>query len=202
MKYYAIDPKDTRYDNYVLFKDDADERLVVRDSYRHLQCRQCRKIDETAALELPLESDLKMSGPFEMHETHDGIYYCNARVRDIFDDRGISGVRFVQLPGDHTHSLMLPTVQSPVDRSVPGYEFVPPQCSVCGRFSEVYGFARLSALTVPEDPLTVFVPEIWLEDSRSRITTLLISENVMSILKAERISGIAFSELAQSWPNP
>jgi len=56
-------------------------------------------------------------------------------------------------------------------------------------------------MTLPEDPLIVFTPEISRESGSFTIITLLISEQVMKILKAGRVSGISFSKLAQTWPD-
>jgi len=201
MNYYSIDPKDHRYDNYVFFESDDDIGLVVRTQYSHLRCPVCKRMDTAKALELPCPAGVRIRGRHDLQQTHDGVYYCNSRTRQVLDDNGVSGIRYVQIPDQSDYYLIVPTWKCPIDRSQPGFEFVPPQCSKCGRFTEVYRFSRLTAMTLPEDPLVVFTPEISRESGSFTIITLLISEQVMKILKAGRVSGISFSKLAQTWPD-
>jgi len=200
MRFYLIDPKDHRYSNYIFYLLSDDDYLVLRESYRHLQCQVCKKIDEIAALQLPLEPDVQIQGRFDLNQTSDGMYHCNDRVKKIVEDNGISGIRFIELPGKEDCYVMVPTVEVLVDRSQPGHKYNEPKCPNCGRYREVFGFARLSPLSLPEDPMVIFTPEIWLEDSRGKNAVLLVSQQVMQIMKVQKVSGIMFSELAQSWP--
>ncbi len=195
MKYFWLVPKDQRNNNFVFFRE-TPKRLALRDIYLPLQCSYCGKFDEAAALRLPIERDAKIRAGSGFLGTDDGLICVSEALRQILVSAGIGGLEFLALPGDPQYWIANPICLVTTDAATAGFQYQGNSkgspCTGCGRWPGIHILPLLASMTLPEDPKTIFAPDVWQERIQNRVTFLMCSEIVMKILKDHRVSGVEY----------
>ncbi|MDX1932458.1 MAG: hypothetical protein SFU56_07620 [Capsulimonadales bacterium] len=193
-QWYWLVPKDQRHNNFVFWHEGPPR--TVRNSYLHLRCPQCGKIDETNAVFLPTEPDVKIRSRSDIVGTDDGMLCFSQRAKSVTEQNGIGGLRFLPVGLNHQYFMVWPTNWVPVDLSSAGFQYEEGDrfCSGCGRPRRgAYVGPLRQSFPVPDDAALIVAPSAWREGYYTRNLWLLVSENTKAVFKREKLSGIEFS---------
>jgi hypothetical protein len=186
---YNLIPDDSPVNNWLFWYEDDAGYVRPRQLYADLVCGACGKLDEIAAFARGIGPEVSIRSRRDFIELSDGMIAATKKVKDVFEQNHISGLRFVELPGGSTWALWPDTFVS-VDMALAGFQFVEPKCGVCGRYQEVCVGPLSQGLRIPDNPLVVFASEVWNEDTRGRVLWLFAQEPVAKLLKKARLSGM------------
>lgn len=192
MKYFWLTPRDQRFNNWIFYSESMESGVRLREEYLSLKCPKCNKIDELAAIDLGVSPGVRIRSRVDYLVSDDGIVCISAAGRRVLEEANIDGIRFVSLPGDSKYSLLLPQVFLPTDRERAGIEFLR-QCPVCRRFRETCCLPVAASMQLPEKGKVLGCPDIENESTRGREFWFLASEEVVSLFRENKLSGIEYS---------
>ena len=190
VKYYLPVPKDRRDFTWVLYR--FQERLELRERYLPFRCPECRKVDEIAAIHSGVDADVRVKARADYCLSSDGLILFSERLLQLCQTQGIGGFEPIALPGDPRYVIAFPTCLIKTDAARAGIELHGRVCSMCGRPHETTFLPTLTSLTLPSDPLTLFMSEIWSEKGSDRMCWFHASEKVVGIFKKEKVSGVEY----------
>jgi hypothetical protein len=188
VKLYNLIPVDSYFDNWLFRYEDTAGFLRPRAMYADLLCPVCRKLDEIAAIKRGIDPAVTIKSRCDVIELTDGLIATSGRATAAFQNQGIKGLRFIQIPGGN-HSVVWPEVLVRTDLNTAGFQFGP-KCRACGRHREVCVGPLAQSLTIPEDPMVVFASEVWNEDLIGRVLWLFAQEPVINALAGKGLSGL------------
>lgn len=198
MQWFWLAPNEQRYNNYVLYEERPLVRIRTR--YENLACPQCHKVDDAAALRSGRDP-VVLRARTDVVGTSDDIYCVSEAFRELFISHGMSGLDFLDIPGQTKYEVALPTFWATVDTGKTQFQYEDEGegwaqfCSTCHRpLRGRYLFPSLASLSLPQDPLTIAAPSIALENPRGKVYWVLVSEVVRNILRENRISGASYSK--------
>ncbi len=188
---FNIVAKDSRWNDWLFFEEIGEGRPRIRPQYAPLVCKECQKVDELRALELPLP-EIQLQGTWDVLGLMDGLMAVSRRFRDHALAQDLSGIDFRPFPVDSRYFLAVPSVFVDFDEGLSGFKRLGPRCSTCGRFAEVLVGPLAVSLAVPEDPLVVFSCKEWNEGARGRVEWLFATKEAIRRLKWGRFSGVEY----------
>jgi hypothetical protein len=193
MEWFWLTPQDTTHNNWLFYQEN--HRLQLRDTYREIACAQCGKVKLFDALQLPLESSVRIRTTHDFVLTEDGVICFSQRAFDIYQQYQLGGLEFIQstVLGVTDWHIVLPKQFVPVDESIAGFEYLGRPCPRCGLYK--YGTAigpLKESLTLPNNPLTIVSPSRYRENIRGIQTWLLGSHFVREIMEENQITGIDY----------
>jgi len=175
MKWFGLSPDDQYYNNWILFREDDDDGIVMRDRYRNDACVMCGKLDEYAAVRSGIDDDVVIRAKIDSHDfvcvstraqelddntdfvgTSDDFICFSTRAQELVRAEGILGLGFVPLP-DQRYSIAIPTMSVEVNLDLAGMRFFEVDPKKCGRIdnNQQEGIARMrkrvTAIVVPQD---------------------------------------------------
>jgi len=134
------------------------------------------------------------------------------RFRQVITENAITGCDFSPVRGDDRYWVLHPTVLVATDLATSGLRVVTPaetgsveasefpcvvdkelRCVACHRRFQVLGWPGLTSMTLPKDPKTIFVSDIPLEQPGWYSPLLYGSEDVVTILRGSKITGIDYT---------
>jgi len=189
LKLYNLVPTDSPVNDWLFWYEDAAGFLRPRQAYEDLVCPVCGKVDEVAAIDKGLDPEITIRSKGDITELSDGLIGASRRAKEIFQNEGIKGLRFIQIQKKN-YWVLWPEVRVRTDLNTAGFEFVGPKCYACGRYREVCVGPLSRSLTIPNDPMVVFASEIWNEDMRGRVLWLFAQRPVIEALNKRRLSGL------------
>jgi hypothetical protein len=191
MKYFWLSPKNQRHNNWLFYTESMETGIRLREQYVPLQCAECKKYDELAAIELGISPDVKIRSKSDYLMSDDGLICVSEAAQKVLLEVCPTSVRFVSLPGDSRYSILLPTSFVPTDPAKSHMEFHRP-CQRCGRFRETCLSPALASMSLPSGSNVFACPDLAIEGYRERRFWFLASEDVVSAFRAARLSGVEF----------
>lgn len=192
MKYYWLMPADQRHNNFILFHEASEERPVtLREPYVSLRCPKCNKFDEVAAMRIGLAEGIEIRARTEIVSCDYGLIAAGRRLRELLEEKGISGVEFVRLPSDENYAIMIPDLIVETEPATCGLERHC-VCHECGRARETTLFPMLESMQLPEDESVIFSSSAWFENVFTRSFLFLAGQPVIDVLKQHRITGVEY----------
>ena len=192
MKYYWLTPKDQRRNNWILHCETA-SGVSLRTKYADLQCTKCRKVDELVAIERGIDADVSIYSKSDFLTSDDGFVAVSKRFRDSLASHNVSNISFVSIPASDNYFIMLPNAFAAIVSDNVGMEFHR-KCTTCGRFRETCFFPVLESFAVNPDPLALNVPGVNQENTRGRQFWFCGSNELVSVLKPQKLKGLEFTE--------
>ena len=191
MKYFWLSPKNQRHNNWLFYTESMETGIRLREQYVPLQCAKCKKFDQIAAIDIGISPDVKIRSKSDYLISSDGLICVSEAAQKVLLEVCPTSVRFVPLPGDSRYSILLPTSFVPTDPAKSHMEFHRP-CQLCGRFRETCLFPALASMSLPSGSNVFACPDLALEGYRERRFWFLASEDVVSALRAAKLSGVEY----------
>jgi hypothetical protein len=192
LMFFWLSPRDQRHNNWIFYKESARAGVRLREELLSLQCPKCRKIDELAALETPISKEVKIRSKSDYLITDDGLICMTMTAQSVVLDAGVSGLRFIPIPGDCRYSIVLPAEFILTTRDKVGMEFHRP-CPACGRYRETCGSPAIESLSLTADTRSIVCPDVPIERTRSRQFWYLASEDVVSLFRDKALTGLDYN---------
>jgi hypothetical protein len=129
-RWFRLDPRDDRYNNF-LFREGIPVR--PRKTYAEITCPSCGKLDEYAALSIPLEKDVFYRSNFDLSCSFDGIYCVSYKFFEVFKRYKLGGVDFVPINRSGFY-MIVPVNIADINMVISGFEYYGGQCETCHRW--------------------------------------------------------------------
>ena len=107
MKLYNLVPVDSRFNDWLFWYEDTAGYVRPRQVYADLVCSVCGKLDEVAAINRGIDPDITIRSKLDFIEMSDGLIAAADCAREFFEEEGIRGLRFIQLPDGHHSAAWL-----------------------------------------------------------------------------------------------
>lgn len=192
MNFAFLTPDANPVSEFVLYRIGSDGRRVLRDEYRSLSCTGCGRVDEFAALRVGVADDVKIRSRKDFVATADWFISVSDRFREILEKERVVGAEFVAIPRASDRFILLPQL-APTEASKSGMKFIGTPCQTCGRYRESIYRPALSAMLIPPDLRSIFMPTVRPEKGTGRMTIAIASGEAARVLEATMITGIDWS---------
>jgi len=188
IKYYSFCTKDTRNFNSIFYHHN-DGKFLLRECYFDLLCKKCGKFDEIKSIKRGLaECDIHEK-KVDMFGTEEGLICVSKRLKSILENAGVKHLDYYFAPSARAaeYFIIIPTRAIPVNKQC--YQFTK-KCNICGRYESVNGWPSSLEMELPQEPLAICIPDIPNEKPSGLYFDYMASEDVIKLLKAEKITGV------------
>lgn len=197
MKYHHLFTSGNGIAADVLFTDSPEGASVLRPMYRHLACPGCGRVDELKAIDVGIDPQFRVRSTRDMVGTGDLFHCFSQRLRDVLDQAGVSGIRYMPT-GRGDWYVVRPVAEAPTDEARAEVRRIGDPCSRCGRVVETVPFPWIGAMTLPDDPRVICTPSMWTEKTRARMCDLLVSDLVLDLMRKSKVSGVEWTATAHT----
>jgi len=187
---YEICPIDESDDN-CFFQEEPDGKLTIRGEYMNLECQIFGKIDEIEAISCGISSNFVIKSTRDLISTSDDVICVTQKFRDVIKKNKINGLKFISIPNDQEHFIVICTCLAKTDKELAGFDYRG-KCDSCGRYKEILIGPLIRGMEIPKQQLTFFASEIANENVKVSYRPIFAAEPVVKLLKKEKIKGIDY----------